>query len=59
MLVRKIPVYADTSVFGGFFDEEFAEPSQRFFERVKRGDFLLLISQNVIAPSIFGAPWRS
>jgi predicted nucleic acid-binding protein len=42
--VRKIRVYADTSVFGGTHDEEFIEPSQSFFERVYKGDFIVILS---------------
>jgi len=42
--VRKIRVYVDTSVFGGTQDEEFAEPSRRFFERVDQGEYLVLLS---------------
>ncbi|HUU58135.1 MAG TPA: PIN domain protein [Phycisphaerae bacterium] len=34
----------DTSVFGGVADEEFAEPSRRFFERVKQGGCIVLVS---------------
>ena len=40
-------VYADTSVFGGVFDEEFDEASNSFFEAVKRGRFKLFTSQLV------------
>jgi predicted nucleic acid-binding protein len=41
----RIPrVYADTSVFGGAFDEEFATPSRRFFDQVRAGWFHLVIS---------------
>ena len=43
--LHKIRVYVDTSVFGGTQDEEFAEASKRFFERVHQGDFLVLVSQ--------------
>ena len=32
--MHRIRVYADTSVFGGVRDEEFAEPSREFFRRV-------------------------
>lgn len=32
MAKRPIKVYADTSVYGGVFDEEFAEASQAFFD---------------------------
>lgn len=43
----KIRVYVDTSVFGGVNDEEFAGPSRRFFDRARRGDFIVLISEQV------------
>jgi predicted nucleic acid-binding protein len=39
-----VRVYCDTSVFGGFHDEEFAAPTQRFFEEVKRGRYVILVS---------------
>jgi len=42
--VHKIRVYVDTSVFGGTQDEEFAESSKRFLERVMEGEYRLLIS---------------
>jgi len=35
--MKAIRVYADTSVFGGIYDEEFKEPSRTFFEQVKSG----------------------
>lgn len=42
-------VYADTSVFGGAFDEEFAEESQAFFDQVQREKFHLVTSAIVQA----------
>jgi len=39
-----IRTYADTSVFGGVFDDEFKEPSRAFFDLVQSGRFQLLIS---------------
>ena len=39
-----IQVYADTTVYGGVFDEDYAEPSRRFFEEVRAGDFHLVVS---------------
>jgi len=39
-----IRTYADTSVFGGVFDEEFRLPSRRFFQQVKTGNFALVTS---------------
>ena len=43
--LHKIRVYVDTSVFGGTQDEEFAEASLRFFEQVRKGRFLVLVSR--------------
>ena len=43
--MKQIRVYADTSVFGGCFDDEFAGESQRFFQEVRTGRFLLVVSQ--------------
>ena len=42
--MKKIRIYADTSVYGGCFDEEFAEDSQAFFHQVREGNFLLMTS---------------
>ena len=39
-----IRVYADTSVYGGVFDEEFVKPSKAFFDLVRQGRFLLVHS---------------
>mgnify|MGYP002785580261 CR=1 FL=1 len=37
-------LYLDTSVFGGYFDEEFALHTIPLFNRLQRGDFILLFS---------------
>ena len=37
-------VYADTSVFGGCFDDEFRVESVRFFEEVRQGRFIVVVS---------------
>lgn len=42
-------VYADTSVFGGVYDEEFAEPSKEFFAEIESGRFDLVVSAVVKA----------
>jgi len=42
-------IYADTSVFGGVFDQEFSEPSKQFFDEVDRGRFTLVTSAIVEA----------
>ncbi len=48
-------VYADTSVFGGVFDEEFSQPSKEFFAEVNEGRFLLVTSA-VVQAEISAAP---
>lgn len=42
--MRRLRVYADTSVFGGYFDPEFAEASKRFFHEIGAGRIILLVS---------------
>jgi hypothetical protein len=43
--VRKpLRVYADTSVFGGCFDDEFETESIQFFEEVRQGQIVLVVS---------------
>jgi hypothetical protein len=44
----KIPVYADTSVYGGVFDPGIDAPSAEFFAQVKTGRFHLVVSPLVV-----------
>jgi len=37
-------IYIDTSVFGGYYDEEFSEHTIPLFNRLRNGDFTLLFS---------------
>jgi predicted nucleic acid-binding protein len=46
--MRALRVYADTSVFGGCFDAEFAPESERFFDLVRAGRVKLLVSEVVV-----------
>ena len=48
-------VYADTSVFGGVFDEEFHRPSVEFFNQVRSGRFVLVIS-TLVQEELVSAP---
>ncbi|HIJ65067.1 MAG TPA: hypothetical protein HPP77_03880 [Candidatus Hydrogenedentes bacterium] len=62
--MHRIRVYVDTSVFGGTQDDEFAEPSRRFSERVYRGEFVLLLSSESLrelskAPDAVRVVWES
>jgi len=52
---RTISVYADTSVFGGVFDDEFSEPSRAFVDAVVAGSFGLVTSE-VVSQEIAAAP---
>lgn len=45
MTKRPIKIYADTSVYGGVFDEEFAEASKAFFDLVRSGEYTLCVSE--------------
>ena len=46
-ILRSIRTYVDTSVFGGTQELEFHVASQAFFDRVRRGDFVVLTSELV------------
>ena len=53
--MRNLRIYVDTSVFGGTQDEEFAEPSRRFFAQATTHCHLILISRTV-TEELHGAP---
>ena len=48
-------IYADTSVFGGVFDQEFSGASKQFFDEVDAGRFVLVTSA-VVEAEIEPAP---
>ncbi len=50
-------LYIDTSVFGGYFDEEFSEFTRPLFERLQNGEFRLLFSA-VTQDELSSAPER-
>lgn len=37
-------IYIDTSVVGGYFDEEFREPTRKLFERLNKGEIIFVVS---------------
>lgn len=53
--MRKLHVYVDTSVFGGCFDEEFMKESNLLFEDIRKGKFILVISDTTLR-ELNGAP---
>ncbi|MFQ5671894.1 MAG: hypothetical protein ACE5G9_02285 [Nitrospinales bacterium] len=46
--MKQLRIYADTSVFGGCFDDKFSEESKAFFEDIKKGKFILVISATIL-----------
>jgi predicted nucleic acid-binding protein len=52
---QPLRVYVDSSVFGGAFDEEFAEESNAFFDLVRNGRFAVVTSA-LVADEISTAP---
>ena len=42
--MKKQRIYLDTSVFGGYFDDEFQEFTQPLFNRIKNGEFTIIFS---------------
>jgi hypothetical protein len=42
--MKSLRIYLDTSVFGGYFDEEFTEASRILFDEIKAGRFILVLS---------------
>jgi len=53
--MKRPRAYADTSVFGGCFDDEFADASRKFFAEVSAGKAILLVS-NTTVRELEGAP---
>ncbi|WP_078124319.1 PIN domain protein [Leptospira alexanderi] len=50
-------VYVDNSVYGGYFDKEFAQWTELFFDEVDEGNFRILYSR-LIEKELKGAPKR-
>jgi len=48
-------VYIDTSVVGGYFDEEFSQETIPFFDRIKNGELKIIIS-DILQAELFRAP---
>ena len=45
--MKRLRVYMDTSVFGGYFDEEFEAGSRSLFDAIWRGKITPLVSETV------------
>ena len=53
----KMKVYPDASVFGGYFDDEFAESTKPFFDAILAGQATAVISDTLVG-ELAGAPDR-
>jgi len=52
-----LKLYLDTSVYGGYFDEEFEQATQTFFEKIMNKEFEILHS-NLLERELIFAPQR-
>lgn len=50
-------IYIDTSIVGGFFDEEFQEPTGKLFERLERNEIIFVVS-DLLDLELINAPQR-
>ncbi len=50
-------LYIDTSVYGGYFDDEFAEHTKPLFDRLKNNEFTILFS-SITQEELNNAPER-
>lgn len=48
-------IYIDTSVVGGFFDDEFKEPTQKLFKRLENSEIKFVIS-DLLELELINAP---
>ena len=54
--MKKLKVYIENSVIGGYFDEEFEKHTKKLFENFINGKYLPIISSHVITELENGAP---
>jgi hypothetical protein len=47
-MMKRIRLYADTSVFGGCFDPEFEDESSKLFKEIRAGRFMLVLSTTTL-----------
>jgi predicted nucleic acid-binding protein len=53
----KARIYIDTSVIGGYYDEEFKDATRAFFERFRLGEISFIVS-DLLELELMGAPPR-
>jgi len=55
--MRKLRVYIDTSILGGYFDDEFSIDTKQLFDEILRGEYKLVIS-DLTEKELVNAPDR-
>ena len=55
--MRKLRIYIDTSVLGGYFDDEFSIDTKQLFDEILRGEYRLVIS-DLTEKELVNAPDR-
>lgn len=50
-------VYIDTSIIGGYFDDEFKEVTNQFFKRFEKGELIFVVS-DLLDLELLNAPER-
>jgi len=53
--MKKISIYIDTSVIGGYFDQEFESETRELFEKVRNNEYYLILS-DITERELLGAP---
>jgi predicted nucleic acid-binding protein len=53
--LKKIKIYIDTSVIGGYFDQEFESETKELFEKVLNEEYHLVLS-DITGRELLGAP---
>ena len=56
-MMKKLRIYIDTSVIGGYFDDEFNADTRLLFEEILRGEYKLVISDLTVR-ELVNAPER-
>ena len=54
--MKILRIYIENSVIGGYFDDEFKNPTRKLFENFRNGIYKPIISSHVIAELENGAP---
>ena len=53
--MRELKIYIDTSVIGGYFDQEFKEETRALFDKVEEHEYKIVLS-DLTERELLGAP---